>query len=66
MQKKQQQKKTAEMWNQEFQDHRKQLPNYGKGFLTCDLERERKKLDYVGESGSSAQNVTSSQKLSIC
>ena len=56
--------KTAEMWNQVFEDHRKQSLNCGKGFLTWDLEGE-KKMDYVGESGSSAQNVTS-QILSIC
>ena len=34
--------KTAEMCNQVFEDHRKQSPNCGKGFLTCDLEGEKK------------------------
>ena len=28
------------MWNQVFEDHRKQSPNCGKGFLTWDLEGE--------------------------
>ena len=52
------------MWNQAFQDHRKQSPNCGMGFLTWDLEGE--KLEYVGESGFCALNVTTSQMLSIC
>ena len=34
--------KTAEMWNQVFEDHRKQSPNCGKGLLTWDLEGEQK------------------------
>ena len=57
--------KTAEMWNRVFEDHQKRSPNCGKGFLTWDLEGENN-LDYVGESGFSAQNVITSQILSIC
>ena len=33
--------KTAEMWNQVFEDHQKQSPNCWKGFLTWDLEGEK-------------------------